>query len=170
MSDAHQITDPAFCQHTRKDVRRRVDAGGCPFYQYQCLDYGSRGGAMIAAAVALAGGRTLLPFDSPLEARGEQEFERLYQTRLSEHQLEVARRQTARQQKYEAYPQTDVWRAKSARVLARDRGVCQGCFELSATQVHHLTYERLGDEPLFDLISVCDECHERIYADKATAQ
>ena len=73
---------------------------------------------MIAAAVALAGGRTLLPFDSPLEARGEQEFERLYQTRLSEHQLEVARRQTARQQKYDAYLQTDAWRAKEARVIA----------------------------------------------------
>ena len=151
-------------------MRRRVDAGGRPFYQYQCLDCGSRVGAMIAAAVALAGGRTPLPFDAALEARGEQEFERLYQARLSEHQLEVARRQTARRQKYEAYLQTDVWRAKRARVLARDRGVCQGCFELPATQVHHLTYERLGDEPLFDLISVCDECHERIHADKATAQ
>ena len=170
MSDTAQIADPAFCQHTRKDVRRRVDAGGRPFHQYQCLDCGSRVGAMIAAAVALAGSHMPLPFDAALEATSEQEFERLYQARLSEHQLEVARRQTAWRQKYEAYLQTDVWRAKRARVLARDRGVCQCCFDLPATQVHHLTYAYLGDELLFELISVCNDCHERIHADKATAQ
>ena len=32
-----------------------------------------------------------------------------------------------------------------------------------ATQVHHLTYAHLGDELLFELISVCDDCRKRIH-------
>ncbi len=32
-----------------------------------------------------------------------------------------------------------------------------------AEDVHHLTYARLYDEMLFDLIAVCRDCHERLH-------
>lgn len=33
----------------------------------------------------------------------------------------------------------------------------------NGVEVHHLTYERVGYEMLFDLISVCDPCHEQLH-------
>jgi hypothetical protein len=38
--------------------------------------------------------------------------------------------------------------------------VCRG----RASQVHHLTYKHLRNEPLFELISVCVPCHDAITA------
>jgi len=55
-------------------------------------------------------------------------------------------------------------RAGSSRaVLERDLRLCQGCRQRPATQVHHQTYRRVGREMLFDLVAVCDECHDAIH-------
>ena len=64
--------------------------------------------------------------------------------------------------KYNEYLQSYQWQDKRLRVLERDNYLCQSCLEQDATQVHHLTYKHVGNEPLFDLISVCDECHKSI--------
>lgn len=42
--------------------------------------------------------------------------------------------------------------------MARSRGQCERCGG-RAEHVHHLTYERLGDEDLCDLQALCIECH-----------
>lgn len=55
------------------------------------------------------------------------------------------------------------WKLKRNAVLKRDNYKCQACLTQEATQVHHLTYERWRNEPLFDLISVCSECHKKIH-------
>jgi 5-methylcytosine-specific restriction endonuclease McrA len=65
--------------------------------------------------------------------------------------------------RYREYLQGDVWRAKRARVLERAGGLCEGCREQPATQVHHLHYRRVFDELLFDLVAVCDECHAKLH-------
>lgn len=65
---------------------------------------------------------------------------------------------------WEAYGQylyTDKWRAKSRKVLARDP-VCKACNSRPSTQAHHTTYKHMFNEPLFDLIGVCEKCHETI--------
>lgn len=66
---------------------------------------------------------------------------------------------------YKAYLISNEWIDKRQQVLNRDHWKCQerrrGC-TLVATEVHHLTYENVGDEPLDDLLSVCHECHELI--------
>jgi 5-methylcytosine-specific restriction endonuclease McrA len=36
-----------------------------------------------------------------------------------------------------------------------------GC-QSRATQVHHLTYRHLGNEPLFELMAICRDCHEQL--------
>jgi phage terminase large subunit GpA-like protein len=50
--------------------------------------------------------------------------------------------------------------------IARCHRVCEHCGERRAVQAHHLTYERLGDELLTDLLAVCLECHEEIHGRK----
>ena len=64
--------------------------------------------------------------------------------------------------KYDAYLSSEKWKSKRDKVLKRDNYLCQACLENKATEVHHKTYRYVGDEPLFDLVSVCNPCHERI--------
>ena len=61
------------------------------------------------------------------------------------------------------YLLSDDWRHKSSIILNRDK-ICYICQKHSATDAHHLTYERLGVENLeTDLIGVCRTCHNRIH-------
>lgn len=64
---------------------------------------------------------------------------------------------------YPAYLQSQAWDRRRNKVLARDGNICTACGDAQATEVHHLTYERVGREPLFDLVSVCKSCHESIH-------
>jgi 5-methylcytosine-specific restriction endonuclease McrA len=64
---------------------------------------------------------------------------------------------------YADYLLTDKWKNLRRLALARDHNLCQGCREWPATQVHHLTYTHLGEEFLFELVSLCHFCHERIH-------
>ncbi len=63
---------------------------------------------------------------------------------------------------YEEYLRSPEWRRKRARRLKLDRNACQKCGATSKEyrlEVHHLTYERLGDERMEDLQTLCVLCH-----------
>jgi len=74
--------------------------------------------------------------------------------------------QIKRQKQYQTYMSSDAWRQKRLLVLERDLHKCQarmkGC-TIKADHVHHVSYQFLGDEPLWDLQSVCVNCHRRIH-------
>ena len=72
-------------------------------------------------------------------------------------------RNTVWRDNYNDYMQSPEWREKRKKVLQRDQYLCQGCLRERATQVHHLTYDHLGNEPLFELTSICDSCHEQCH-------
>jgi hypothetical protein len=59
---------------------------------------------------------------------------------------------------YARYLACSDWAALRQQVLARDEHTCR-CGE-PATQVHHLTYARVGHERLTDLVAICDACHD----------
>lgn len=61
-------------------------------------------------------------------------------------------------QEYSVYLRSDSWGRRRAARLELDNYSCADCGS-EATQVHHLTYERIGDESIDDLISLCIECH-----------
>ena len=63
---------------------------------------------------------------------------------------------------YSSYLKSERWRRKRELVLTRDQGSCRACLSRPAAQVHHLSYAHVGDEPLFDLVAVCEPCHEKI--------
>lgn len=67
---------------------------------------------------------------------------------------------------YNEYLQTPQWKRISAMVIARANGICEGCGVNPARHAHHLTYEHVGNEPLFELVAVCSECHQRLHPDK----
>lgn len=60
---------------------------------------------------------------------------------------------------YHRYLESDDWKQKRNLVLKRSGEVCEGCRRASATQVHHLTYEHVYEELLYELVALCKECH-----------
>ena len=72
-----------------------------------------------------------------------------------------------REKRYDEYLQSDKWKAIRLKVLKRDNNLCQGCLEAPAQDVHHITYDNFGDELMFELLSVCRDCHfNRIHKNK----
>jgi len=65
--------------------------------------------------------------------------------------------------KYYMYLNSVEWKAKRELILKRDKYECQICKLKSADNVHHLTYENIGNEQLIDLISLCRECHMKVH-------
>lgn len=63
---------------------------------------------------------------------------------------------------YNAYLRSFAWAVKRGEALKRDAYQCQNCFA-PAEEVHHLTYENVGREPLSDLVSLCKSCHDGIH-------
>ena len=60
---------------------------------------------------------------------------------------------------YQCYLLSEQWKTRRSAVMARDNHMCQYCGG-EATEVHHLTYENIGNEPLEDLIAICRLCHK----------
>jgi hypothetical protein len=83
----------------------------------------------------------------------------------AKHEAERVRRENENREwwkKYNAYLTSPPWKAKSRAVILRARGVCEGCGVNPATEAHHLNYDHVFAEPLFDLVAVCHPCHEAI--------
>jgi hypothetical protein len=109
-------------------------------------------------------------FDEQLKASGDAARESYYARRSSEFRSAAIERDAKWWTKYNTYLASPEWRRKRDAVLKRDDGVCQACTVRQAGQVHHLTYKHVFDEPLFDLVAVCYQCHEKITKmDRGTA-
>ena len=61
---------------------------------------------------------------------------------------------------YERYIHSAAWRQLANERLEMDGHICRVCGG-SATDVHHLTYERFGGESMDDLVSLCRKCHNQ---------
>lgn len=82
--------------------------------------------------------------------------------RLDRQKIEQ-QRQIEWRANYEGYLQSEKWMLKREAVFERCDGVCEGCRVKKATAVHHLTYDHMGDELLWELAAVCRDCHERAH-------
>ncbi len=61
---------------------------------------------------------------------------------------------------YEAYMKSSKWRWKAKARRKLDKYMCQACGARNTKlDVHHVSYARLGNENMSDLITVCRECH-----------
>ncbi len=60
---------------------------------------------------------------------------------------------------YELYKQSPEWKATRERRKSMDNYKCQKCGSQEHLEVHHLTYEHMGNEPMEDLITLCHACH-----------
>lgn len=151
------------CDHQEAALRKRVVRGGAVQYVYQCQRCGEPRNQPLAKvkAIEACGGTEPPPFDDNIQADWRQ--------RRSEAGKAVKERfsRSAFFADYDEYLNSAAWAKRRSAVLKRARGVCEGCGECLPTQVHHLTYEHVGLEFLFELVAVCDACHERLHEGEA---
>ncbi len=156
--------DDQRCRHSRREKRRRVFSNGQLNVVEQCLDCGTQICCVPKVKWVGAVNPSRLPeYDDTIRQRywdersaaSRQEWEDRKQ-RESEEWWAV----------WEAHMRSPAWQAIRIKVLRRDKYVCQGCGQTNASQVHHLTYKRLGREMMFDLVSVCEDCHAAIHASR----
>lgn len=60
---------------------------------------------------------------------------------------------------YADYLKSPEWAQKRQRALRFAGFRCQLCNSPERLNVHHRTYERLGQELMGDLITLCNDCH-----------
>ena len=61
------------------------------------------------------------------------------------------------------YIASPAWQEKRKMVLERDGYCCVRCGSAKNLDVHHLTYEHFGNEPMEDLITLCRKCHGTVH-------
>ncbi len=62
-------------------------------------------------------------------------------------------------EEYSEYLNSEAWKKKRMQRLAIAKFRCAACTNNKAVQVHHLTYERIFDEDMADLLPLCAEHH-----------
>lgn len=62
---------------------------------------------------------------------------------------------------YISYINSFDWYLKRRSIMERARGICESCKQAPAIEVHHKTYDRLGNEKDEDLTAVCEPCHKK---------
>lgn len=149
------------CDHSRRELRQRLNKGGAVQYIEQCLRCGESVGLFRKHTPDLVG----------TPAWNEQLEEEFYAARKRDRDAIIqkhVRIQRGRSEgfwrEYNLYLKSEDWRRKSAKVLRRANGQCEGCGAKAASQAHHLTYKNVFAEFLFELVAVCDDCHKRLHA------
>lgn len=61
------------------------------------------------------------------------------------------------------YLKSSSWHSKRQQVLKRDNYCCQICGRHTELNVHHLRYNKLFNEPLDDLLTLCTTCHTQVH-------
>lgn len=68
---------------------------------------------------------------------------------------------------YAEYLKSDAWQTRRAAALRRAEHRCQVCGAAERLEVHHRSYERLGNERPADLVVLCRKCHQ-VFHDNRT--
>lgn len=152
------------CLHERTELRRKPNSRGVYSHVWQCLDCGFPQGWTKKAN--LVNPEELNLWDESLRIKYYEHWQAVgdaWRQRQADLQDDEKRQWRAA---YTAYLQTPEWFAKRQAVFERTNGLCEGCRRKPAVHAHHLTYERLGDELLFDLVAVCRACHQKAHPNK----
>lgn len=63
----------------------------------------------------------------------------------------------------QTYLKSESWWIKKVAVKGRDDYECQTCNSERNLEVHHITYELLGEENLDHLVTLCQPCHQALH-------
>jgi hypothetical protein len=158
------------CKHSpeRQEFRRGTNKSGGPIFQMQCLDCGQRIGSLIKRP---PNAEQLNELDEAIhDAYNVAQKEK--KDKIDQKYVEIQlRRWNANEkggeyytQAREAYMNSPAWKNLRQLVMERAQNLCEGCRKKTASEVHHLSYEHLRHEFLFELVALCRDCHTRYHA------
>lgn len=150
------------CEHEQTQIVRRRQSNGVLILVRQCVRCGHNRGAVAKNSPEVLRLADIPEWDQALYDTWQQERTSYYEQRRQEREAATVGSAEWWKQ-YDAYLNSSEWQAKRALVLKRDNYICQGCFQARAFDVHHLSYRHMGNELLFELVSVCRQCHRRIH-------
>ncbi len=64
---------------------------------------------------------------------------------------------------YKRYMKSNKWYTKRNNVKKRANNICENCNNNLVQEIHHLSYENFGNEPLTDLQGLCSDCHKECH-------
>jgi len=153
--------------HPKKELRKLITSNQSVQIRPQCLICGLPAGPTRKKAEFTAEELAGLPlWDKEIASRHQGERSAAYTVLRDAEENRVRGAWLAEYNKYLRSPE---WKRKRALAMKRDGFWCQGCLEQKATQAHHLTYEHVCHEFLFELVSVCDDCHTRLHGNNEVA-
>lgn len=148
------------CEHSERRLTMRSVRSGVVQYVYQCMTCGA------AASQPISHARIAREFSGIEIADFDDQLETAYNLRRgAEWRQEQADKRAAFFERYGVYLKSPEWAERRRLVLARCKHVCEGCGKRPAVEVHHLTYEHVFDEFLFELLGLCKPCHDRVHAE-----
>ena len=154
------IDHPYDCPHTKTEIRqKKTDSLGRPHYYRQCLRCGLAVGNRLSGK-NIDTSKAVPRWDDEREQKTWIKFRSDMTTAKGQIDLSAKDDWWAR---YDSYISSPEWARIRNSVLERDQFFCQGCGHHGANEVHHLTYEHMGQEFLFELVSVCSNCHDRLH-------
>lgn len=158
---------PKDCTHPEHVRCRRVVAKGYVHFVKQCLTCGDSLGSIAKNSVPESERDGLPEWNEEIRKAWDTEHTRQWRLYRERKDAEFESRRSDLRIQHAEYLDTPQWQDRRTRRLQLDNYRCQaqlpGCAQ-RATEVHHLSYRFHGNEPLFDLVSVCRGCHEAISA------
>lgn len=142
------------------ELRRLETASGAIQYRRQCVICGQSSNAIAHDKLSADEKANAADYDPELSDRYYQEQ---HWQRVESNEQKRRRAHAAWLAWYDQYLQSPIWQERRELVLLRAGGICEACRLRRASAVHHLTYARVGKEPLFDLVAVCKECHDELH-------
>jgi 5-methylcytosine-specific restriction endonuclease McrA len=154
------------CRHLRRIVGRKKKKNGRTFYRLQCPDCGK------ALSNQLKFAKVDELTNEGVEIRDwDFDKEELYWRQYHKYSWPIYEKvHQERRDKwwndYQTYQNSNEWKARVTKVMRRTNGICERCRQQKAIHVHHLTYERVGEEELEDLQALCFDCHDDAHEGK----
>ena len=149
------------CDHPNVILTKFTKSNATVEFRKQCQTCGDIVGCVKKALITAEQMRAGIPdFDRSIGDTRRQAWARRYDELRAELRDEEGREWRDR---YERHLRSPAWARKRQLVLDREKGVCQGCRESRAVEVHHLSYQNLGNEPLFELVALCSPCHRNVH-------
>lgn len=158
------------CEHDDTRMVKRRTSNGVWQVVRQCQDCGRAASGPMRHAVVIETGGTVedLPeFDAGLHEKGREFETTQWRQQAEAKRLEWESKRGEQREEwrawYTSYLASPEWQERRQAVPKREHHLRQGCRQERATEVHHLTYEHVGEELLFELVAVCRSCHEKAH-------
>ena len=164
----HKHYESYRCTHEATALSKRTVKNGSIQYVHQCLRCGDARTNPISHDKALAQNSGVEPpsFAEELSKNYHAEREEGANKIIGRYATKEEFQRAEFREWYDKYLESEEGANIRAKVLRRANYLCEGCLECEAVLAHHTSYEHVGQEFMFELLALCQPCHDRVHAEK----